>query len=94
MIRAFLQHTGHFYTGGKIGVRGPVVINDTSGLVKVPPLEPGVRAYSASKAATVKLFDYFAIEFPGLKMLNFHPGIVSADMNIKSGHEGQDHCKY
>ncbi|KAM5355064.1 hypothetical protein ACJ41O_001710 [Fusarium nematophilum] len=67
------------------------LLNISTCISHIPPLEAGVSAYAASKAAASKLLDYIALENPGLHVVNVHPGLVESDMSRKSGHGGLDH---
>ena len=69
------------------------VLHVSTCIASIPPLEPGVSAYAASKAASSKVFDYIALENPGLKVFNIHPGLVETEMSLKSGHGGMDHSE-
>ena len=40
----------------------------------------GISAYSASKAANLKMIDYFAAEKPHYHVVNVQPGIVATEM--------------
>ncbi|KFA69574.1 hypothetical protein S40285_09107 [Stachybotrys chlorohalonatus IBT 40285] len=79
--RAFARHAAD----------GARVLNVSTCLATTPPLEPNVSAYAASKAASSKVFDFIALENPGLKVFNIHPGLVETEMSLKSGHGGMDH---
>ncbi|KAF4987225.1 hypothetical protein FDECE_15536 [Fusarium decemcellulare] len=68
-------------------------LNISTCISHIPPLEAGVSAYAASKAAANKLLDYIALENPGLRVMNVHPGLVESDMSRKSGHGGLDHVE-
>lgn len=81
--RAFLRHAAeHAY-----------LFNITTGISHMPALPFGISAYAASKVAAVKLFEYIAIENPGIHVVNVQPGIVETDVNRKSGIPGTDHGK-
>jgi NAD(P)-dependent dehydrogenase (short-subunit alcohol dehydrogenase family) len=75
----------------KYAAEGANILHISSCIGHVPPLEAGVSAYAASKAAGAKLFDYIAFENPELHVVNVHPGLVDTDMSRKSGHGGMDH---
>ena len=72
----------------------PQVLHISSCMGHVPPLEPGISAYSASKSAAAKVFDYLAFEYPELHVVNVHPGLVDTETSRKSGHGGTDHSEY
>ncbi len=61
-----------------------VVLNVSTGATHVTDL-PGHGGYSASKLAATRVFDYFAQEHPGLRVVQFHPGIIETDMAKRSG---------
>jgi NAD(P)-dependent dehydrogenase (short-subunit alcohol dehydrogenase family) len=46
---------------------------------------PGFSAYTASKIATTRFFDYLQAENPELHVVNIHPGQVVTDMARKVG---------
>jgi NAD(P)-dependent dehydrogenase (short-subunit alcohol dehydrogenase family) len=75
----------------KYAAKGAHILHISSCVGHMPPLEPGVSAYAASKSAAAKLFDYIAFENPKLHVVNVHPGLVDTDMSRKSGHGGMDH---
>jgi NAD(P)-dependent dehydrogenase (short-subunit alcohol dehydrogenase family) len=77
----------------KYAAEGAHILHISSCVGHMPPLEAGVSAYAASKAAAAKLFDYIAFENPELHIVNVHPGLVDTDMSRKSGHGGMDHSK-
>ncbi|CAH0025025.1 unnamed protein product [Clonostachys rhizophaga] len=75
----------------KYAAEGAHVLHISTAIAHMPPLEPGVSAYAASKIAATKLFDYIAIENPGLHVVNVHPGLIESKMSQRSGHGGMDH---
>jgi NAD(P)-dependent dehydrogenase (short-subunit alcohol dehydrogenase family) len=75
----------------RYAAEGAHILNISTCVGHMPPLEAGVSAYAASKAAAAKLFDYIAFENPELHIVNVHPGLVDTDMSRKSGHGGMDH---
>ncbi|OCL02477.1 NAD(P)-binding protein [Glonium stellatum] len=75
----------------KYAAKGAHILHISTCVSHMPPLEAGVSAYAASKAAGAKLFDYIAFENPGLHVVNVHPGLVDTNMSRKSGHGGMDH---
>jgi NAD(P)-dependent dehydrogenase (short-subunit alcohol dehydrogenase family) len=77
----------------KYAAEGAHILHISTCVGHMPPLEAGVSAYAASKAAGAKLFDYIAFENPELHVVNVHPGLVDTDMSRKSGHGGMDHSK-
>jgi NAD(P)-dependent dehydrogenase (short-subunit alcohol dehydrogenase family) len=75
----------------RYAAEGAHILNISTCVGHMPPLEAGVSAYAASKAGAAKLFDYIAFENPELHIVNVHPGLVDTDMSRKSGHGGMDH---
>jgi NAD(P)-dependent dehydrogenase (short-subunit alcohol dehydrogenase family) len=47
-------------------------------------------AYSTSKAANLKMLDYFAAENPGVRSVSLHPGVVDTEINEGTLMKGQD----
>jgi NAD(P)-dependent dehydrogenase (short-subunit alcohol dehydrogenase family) len=78
----------------RYAAEGAHILHISTCIGHIPPLEAGVSAYAASKAAAAKLFDYIAFENPELHVVNVHPGLVDTDMSRKSGHGGMDHSEY
>jgi len=62
---------------------GAKLINIGSGIGHWSPLPevPGVWAYAASKAATLKMMDYYAAENPNIHVVSIQPGIISTEIN-------------
>lgn len=81
--RAFLRHAA----------KDAYLLNISTGIGHMPALPGGMSDYAASKAAAIKLFEYVALENPGIHVVNVHPGVVESDMNRKSGLPGLDHGK-
>jgi NAD(P)-dependent dehydrogenase (short-subunit alcohol dehydrogenase family) len=65
------------------------LFNTSSGIAHFAPKDnlPGVFSYAATKAAAVKMFDYFAAENPGIHVVSVQPGIIATEVNpnITSG---------
>ncbi|KAF4968357.1 hypothetical protein FSARC_4303 [Fusarium sarcochroum] len=59
------------YTGSGIGHWAPF------------PEVPGVFSYAASKAAALKMVDYFAFENPDIHVVSIQPGIIGTEINPK-----------
>lgn len=57
------------YTASSIGHWAPL------------PEVPGVWSYAATKAAALKMVDYYAFEHPEIHVASFHPGIVGTEIN-------------
>lgn len=79
-VRGFAKHAAE----------GACLLNISTCICHIPPLEAGVSAYAASKAAAAKMIDYIAFENPELHVVNIHPGLVDSHMSRKSGHGGTD----
>ncbi|KAL4876132.1 hypothetical protein BJY04DRAFT_210794 [Aspergillus karnatakaensis] len=64
---------------------GAKVFNTSSGIGHWTPQPevPGVWAYAAAKIATVRMFDYFAVENPDIHVVNIQPGIIATEVNPK-----------
>lgn len=67
------------------------VLNVTSVIAHMPAIPAGVSAYASSKAASAKLFDYIAGEYPQYHVVNIQPGIVASDLNRKTKIAALDH---
>lgn len=63
--------------------QGAKLFNTGSGIGHWAPLPevPGVSAYAASKAAALKILDYFAAENPDIHVVNMMPGIIATEIN-------------
>jgi NAD(P)-dependent dehydrogenase (short-subunit alcohol dehydrogenase family) len=81
--RAFLRHAA----------KDAYLLNINAGISHMPAFPIGISAYAVGKAAAIKLFEYIAVENPGIHVVNVHPGIVESDVNRKSGLPGMDHGK-
>jgi NAD(P)-dependent dehydrogenase (short-subunit alcohol dehydrogenase family) len=71
---------------------GAVAIH-TSSMAAVMPAFPGGSAYSASKLAATKIWDYFAFENPGIRVVSIQPGTVQTAMAEKIGVKAPDDGK-
>nr|AMD38939.1 reductase [Fusarium aywerte] len=62
-----------------LAASGAKLFNTSSGIGHWQPndIVTGDFAYSAAKAAAIKLFDYVTFENPSLHVINFQPGIVA-----------------
>jgi len=65
-----------------VAAEDAVVINITSGAVNV--VLPVQSAYTASKMATVRLFESFQLENPGFRVVNVAPGVMLTDMHQRT----------
>lgn len=63
--------------------RGAKLFNTGSGIGHWAPLPevPGVFGYAASKAAALKILDYFAAENPDIHVVSIMPGIIATEIN-------------
>lgn len=78
-VQAFLQLAGP----------DPMDINISTAVTHIAPM-PGASGYATSKAANLKMMDYFAAENPKLHIVNVQPGAVDTEMSAKGGIKGQD----
>ncbi|QIW96672.1 hypothetical protein AMS68_002190 [Peltaster fructicola] len=67
----------------------PIIINISTALSHTAPM-PGAVGYAVSKAANLKMMDYFAAENPHLHIVNVQPGTVETEMSAKVGVKGPD----
>lgn len=81
-VQAFLVRSG-----GK-----PMIINISSCIAHISPM-PNVSGYAVSKAANLKLMDYFAAENPNVHIVSVQPGTVAADMAEQAGVPAKDESK-
>ena len=54
------------------------------------PAIPSLSSYAASKLAAVKFFDYVAAEYPQVRVVNVHPGILDTAMGGKGREAGMN----
>jgi NAD(P)-dependent dehydrogenase (short-subunit alcohol dehydrogenase family) len=66
-----------------------VLINVSTGAAHVPPI-PGMSAYSTSKFAATRFFEYVQAENPQIRVANVHPGVVATQMEAKSRANGYE----
>ena len=72
-IRAFLKNAA----------QDAVLINISSATAHAPPVR-GHSAYSVSKLAATKLFEFVQLEHPEIRVINLHPGVVETNMSVKA----------
>jgi NAD(P)-dependent dehydrogenase (short-subunit alcohol dehydrogenase family) len=60
-----------------------MVFSISSGTGHIAPI-PGVSHYAASKAAGIKMVEYFAVECPDVHFVQIQPGVVSTEINKNS----------
>jgi NAD(P)-dependent dehydrogenase (short-subunit alcohol dehydrogenase family) len=56
-----------------------------SSVVSFGPIMSRYSSYAVSKAAAVRFFECVQIEYPEIRVVSIHPGIVDTDMTRKSG---------
>ena len=78
---------------GRTASQNGAVAIHTSSIAAVLPAFPGASAYTASKLAANKIWDYFAVENPGIRVVSFQPGTVHTAMADKIGIQGEDDGK-
>nr|POE63595.1 putative oxidoreductase [Quercus suber] len=61
-----------------------MIINISTALAHFAPM-PGASGYGISKAANLKMMDYFAAENPEVHVVNVQPGTVATEMSAKVG---------
>lgn len=59
---------------------GAVVLNISTSLAHISPW-PGLSGYCVTKAANLKLVDFFAAENPEIQVVNVQPGVVETDLS-------------
>jgi len=67
----------------------PMIINISTALAHFAPMA-GAGSYAISKAANLKMMNYFAVENPDLHVVNVQPGTVTTDMSAQVGVEATD----
>ena len=61
-----------------------LVISISSAIAHIAPM-PTAGGYSVSKAANLKMMDYFAKENEGVRFVNLQPGLIGTELNEGSG---------
>ncbi|KAK5174349.1 uncharacterized protein LTR77_001429 [Saxophila tyrrhenica] len=51
---------------------------------------PTASGYAGSKLAATKVYETFGAENPQYEVVHIHPGVISSEMNSKSGLGAQD----
>lgn len=71
---------------------GAKLFNISTCLAHLAPVAPveDVFAYSVTKLASTRMFDFVAAENPGLHVVNVHPGITDTEINADNDMEGED----
>ena len=78
VTRAFLQVAA---------AEDAVLVNITSAAVHIAPTS-GYSSYQPSKLASTKFFDIVAVENPGIRVINVHPGVIETlpgNMSLDAG---------
>ncbi|KAK3678626.1 hypothetical protein LTR78_001924 [Recurvomyces mirabilis] len=78
-VQAFLPHAGP----------RPLIINISTALAHFAPM-PGASGYGTSKAANLKMMDYFAAENRSIHVVNVQPGTVTTGMSAQVGVKAPD----
>ncbi|OCT48953.1 Estradiol 17-beta-dehydrogenase 11 [Cladophialophora carrionii] len=75
-IRAFLP----------VAPTNATIVNMSTAVAHVPTtMISGLSAYSSSKLAALRIFDFLQDEHPEMHIVNMHPGIIMSDLNSKHG---------
>lgn len=70
------------------------VVIDISSVVVMLPAFPGAAAYTASKLASTKIWNFFGAENPSIRVVSIQPGQIETEMARKIGMKGQDDGKH
>lgn len=62
---------------------GLYLLHTTTGMAHAAAVESGASAYSSSKLAATKMFEYIALENPGINIANVQPSIVETALARK-----------
>lgn len=81
-VQAFLPRAGPH----------PIIISVSSCIAHMSPM-PNVSGYAVSKAANLKMMNYFAAENPNLHVVNLQPGTVATEMSESAGVQPHDLSK-
>jgi NAD(P)-dependent dehydrogenase (short-subunit alcohol dehydrogenase family) len=76
-----------------LAAQDAILISVSTGLAHIAPVA-GMSAYSTSKAANLKMLDYFAAENPGVRFVSLHPGVVDTEINEGTSLRGQDNSEF
>ena len=74
--------------------KSSAVVIDTSSVVAVLPPWPGAAGYTASKLAASKIWEFFSLENPDIRVVSIQPGQIETDMAKKVGLTGVDDSEY
>lgn len=65
----------------------PTILHLTTAAAHIPAI-PSLSGYAISKLASLKFFEYFAAEYPQVKVMNVHPGAINTAMGDKGAKSG------
>jgi NAD(P)-dependent dehydrogenase (short-subunit alcohol dehydrogenase family) len=71
------------------GAEKAILVDVSTGVVHMPAMAGG-SGYVSSKLAATKVYETFGKEHPNFEVVHIHPGVVSSEINAKSGIEAQD----
>lgn len=66
-----------------------ILVDVSTCVVHMPAMAAG-SAYVSSKLAATKVYETFGTEHPNIEVVHVHPGVVSSEINAKSGIAAQD----
>lgn len=75
-----------------LAVARPTIINISTALAHMAPMQDS-SGYGITKAAQLKMMDYFAAENPHLHLVNVQPGGVDTELSAQAGIHGPDSRK-
>ncbi|KAL2067368.1 hypothetical protein VTL71DRAFT_1793 [Oculimacula yallundae] len=81
LLQAFLSHSVPV-SDSDSQLEKPIVVHVSTGLAHVSADK--MSAYSVSKLAATRLWELFAVENPGVRVVNVHPGVVETEMNRRA----------
>jgi len=73
VVTAFLKHA----------VPNATVLNVSTPMAHAQARYPGFSGYTASKAASLRFFDYVQVEWPQIRVVNINPGAIATAMAAK-----------
>ncbi|OHW99710.1 short chain dehydrogenase reductase family protein [Colletotrichum incanum] len=66
-----------------------ILLNISTSLAHANPM-PGISGYSVTKAANLKMVDFFAVENPQIHVVNVQPGVVDTELVEKGTFQTTD----
>jgi NAD(P)-dependent dehydrogenase (short-subunit alcohol dehydrogenase family) len=72
VVQAFLKNM----------TKDAIILHVTAGGAHIPAV-PALSSYASSKLASIKFFEYVAAEYPQVRVMNVHPGVLSTEMGAK-----------